>query len=89
MTEREYPKEYSKVEVTFTDGEVKTYRMSASLGISQYLARQVAETGILMMMDDRVTHSIPIDQVREYVISPWPIESTEVLLRLRKAARGE
>ena len=73
--EREYPKQFSDVDVTFTDGVVQRYRISAGITISQYLAKSAAETGILTLINDDVAHGIPINQVREYVIQPVPKES--------------
>lgn len=60
----------SIVEVTFIDGEVQTYRISAGITISQYLAKQAAETGILVLYNDDTSHGIPLTQVREYVLKP-------------------
>lgn len=65
-----HPKQYSDVDVTFTDGEVKTYRISAGVTLSQFLARQAAETGILTLFNDETSHNIPISQIREYVLRP-------------------
>lgn len=62
----------SLVEVTFLDGEVKTYTITAGLGISQYLAREAAATGILTLFNDAESHGIPLAQVREYVLRPGP-----------------
>lgn len=58
------------VEVTFIDGEVKTYTITA--GIGQYLVREASQTGILVLFNDDESHGIPLAQVREYVLRPAP-----------------
>lgn len=63
--------ERSLVDVTFIDGEVKTYTISASTKIGGHLARQSAETGVLQLFNDDVSHGIPMGQIREYVIRPF------------------
>jgi CRISPR-associated endonuclease/helicase Cas3 len=40
------------VTVTFNDGEVKTYEISAGAGITSYLMREAGESGILTLRDD-------------------------------------
>lgn len=62
--------ETSQVDVTFVDGEVKTYVISASTKIGGYLARQASETGILILYNNDISHGIPMAQIREYVIRP-------------------
>lgn len=65
---KDYPPDASEVEVTFIDGTIKTYPMSAGPTISQYLAQQAGETGILTMLNGSVTYNIPTGQIREYEI---------------------
>lgn len=60
----------SIVEVTFIDGEMKNYVISASPTISQYLAREAAQTGILTLFNEDEAHGIPLTQIREYVLRP-------------------
>lgn len=64
----DYPSSESAVDVTFIDGEVKTYFITAGIGIGQYLAGQAAETGVLVLFNNSVSHGIPMNQIREYVI---------------------
>lgn len=64
----------TEVEVTFIDGEVKTYTITAGIGIGQYLAREASATGILVLFNDDESHGIPLAQVREYVLRPAPEE---------------
>lgn len=67
----------SDVEVTFMDGEVKTYRISAGIRIGQYLAREAAETGILTLFNDEVSHGVPLNNIREYQIKPVYVGETD------------
>ncbi|PZR89754.1 MAG: nucleoside hydrolase [Stutzerimonas stutzeri] len=60
----------SDVDVTFMDGEFKTYRITAGIGIGQYLAQQAANTGVLTLFNDEASHGIPLSNIREYVIRP-------------------
>ena len=62
--------DFSDVDVTFTDGEVKTYRITAGIGIAQYLAREAANTGVLTLFNNEASHGIPLVNIREYVIRP-------------------
>lgn len=41
--------EESDVEVTFIDGEVKTYRITAGVSVGGHLAREAGESGILSL----------------------------------------
>lgn len=68
MAKEGYPDRESEVTVTFVDGEVKKYRISAGASITRYLADQVANTGVLVLLNGGTTHNIPIAQIREYEI---------------------
>ena len=68
---------HAQVDVTFIDGEVKTYTISAGPKIGGHLARQASETGILVLFNDEVSHGIPMVQVREYLIRKAPLENTD------------
>lgn len=65
-----YAKRFSNVEVTFIDGQVKTYLISAAPSVSTHLARQAGETGVLTLFNDETSVGIPMGQIREYSISP-------------------
>lgn len=54
--------------VTFVDGEIKNYNMSAGIGVGNWIAEQVKRTGILTLYNDSECYNIPISQVREYTI---------------------
>ncbi|ESQ85416.1 hypothetical protein AEAC466_04425 [Asticcacaulis sp. AC466] len=62
--------ELSDVDVTFIDGEVKTYRISASHRIGGHLAQTAGATGVLSLFNDNTSYAIPLNQVREWVIRP-------------------
>jgi hypothetical protein len=74
MTERKFPKVTSKVIITFTDGEVVEYMITAGAGISRYLADNATESGVLCFWDkdDRSSISIPVSQIRHYRIEEQP-----------------
>lgn len=67
---REYPKTRSSVEVTYTDGEVKTFVITASSQIAQYLADSAARTGMLVLRDDDAHKSVmvPIAVIRHFEV---------------------
>ena len=62
--------EESDVEVTFIDGEVKTYRITAGVSVGGYLAREAGESGILSLWNANESAAIPIVQIREWKIRP-------------------
>ena len=71
MTKR-YPKQRSSVTVTFNDGEVKTYDISAGAGITSYLMREAGESGIVTLRDDEAQTAvcIPLSLIRDMVFAP-------------------
>lgn len=75
---REYSKERSLVTVTYTDGEVVEYPISASTGITRYLAENAGMTGVLSLMDYGATSvCIPLSSVRNWTIEPEPAKPTK------------
>lgn len=60
--------EFSDVIVTFNDGQVKTYRISAGAGVSAYLAMQAGQSGVLALHNkaDNSSWSIPLGSIREW-----------------------
>lgn len=70
MTDKTILKDLSDVEVTFNDGEVKVYRITAGQGISRYLAECAAHTGILTLYNAETSHGIPVANIREYQLLP-------------------
>lgn len=75
MRAPEYPKVTSKVEITFVDGEVKTYFIDASPNIINYLTREAGETGFLALRHGAgKSWSIPVDQIREIEVTAEGVE---------------
>ena len=76
---KKYPRRYSSVEVTFQDGEVRRYRMSATPAIAQWLMREAAQTGTLVLRDDARGSAIciPMANVRHVEIGPCDDEGGE------------
>lgn len=67
---REYPKQTSTVSVVYTDGEVRTFTITASNGIAHHLMNEAARTGVLVLRDDdlRKSFCIPVAMVRHVEI---------------------
>lgn len=66
---RNYPTVYSDMEVLFASGEVKTFRLRASPGLSPHLARQAGETGFLSVRDtDGSWHNFPVNQIEQFTL---------------------
>ena len=66
-------REQSDVHVTFNDGEVKVYRISAGVGISRHLAHEARTTGVLSLWNGfEISYGIPLANIREWVIVPIP-----------------
>ena len=68
------PKQRSTVTVTFEDGEVKSYPVSAGSGIAGYMIEQAAQTGIVVLRDDDAGTAIciPLARIRDVQFSPEP-----------------
>ena len=88
MSRKEHTKAYSDVEVTFLDGEVRKYRISASTAIGAYLAQQAGETGVLVLYNEDTSHGIPMSQIREYVLRPVTVEQLEHERAIAEAGAG-
>lgn len=67
-----YPKQRSAVTVTFDDGEVRTYQLSAGSTIAGYMMEQAAQTGILVLRDDDagVAVCVPLARIRDVQFAP-------------------
>lgn len=59
----------SDVIVTFTDGAVKTYRISASPNVGGYLAAQAGQSGVLSLFNDGQSWGIPLSSIRDWQIT--------------------
>lgn len=75
---REYPPQSSTVDVVYTDGEVRTFTITAGNGIAHHLMNEAAKTGVLVMRDDNAKKSIciPLAQVRHIEIQTITSEVT-------------
>lgn len=67
----------SEVIITFNDGEVKTYIISASPSVASYLASNAGHTGILTLWNGTQSWGIPVASIRDWCITPLPSEVTE------------
>lgn len=74
---KKLPQTHSEVEVTFNDGEVKTYIISAGPSIGGYLAREAGETGILNLYNADESYAIPLENIREWKIVHRPSDDAE------------
>jgi hypothetical protein len=68
----EYPKQRSRVTITFIDGEVKVYEISAGASISGYLMRDAGNTGIVTLRDDEAQTAVcvPLERIRDIAFAP-------------------
>jgi hypothetical protein len=77
----QYPNKWSTVTVTFTDGEVKNYLISAGPSIGGYLAREAGSSGILSLFNPQQSWAIPLANIRDWSISeyvaPAPAEKSK------------
>lgn len=73
----EIMRDLSDVEVTFMDGEVKTYRITAGTSIGGYLAKEAGQTGILSLFNDAESYAMPLGNVREWIIRAVTVEQHE------------
>jgi hypothetical protein len=82
-----YPKKRSTVTISFNDGEVKTYSISAGHGISGYLMQEAASTGVVVLRDDDAGTAvcIPLDRIRDVQFAPEQQNDTET----KPAVRAE
>ncbi len=71
---KQYPDEASDVTVTFNDGEVKVYRISAGTSIGGWLAREAGASGVLSLFNKEQSWGIPLSSVREWSIAAAPKE---------------
>lgn len=69
------PDDASDVTVTFTDGEVKVYRISAGPTIGGWLAREAGANGVLSLFNRDQAWGIPLSSVRDWSIATAPKET--------------
>lgn len=82
-----YPKQRSRVTITFNDGEVSMYDISAGHGIAGYLMQEASSTGIVVLRDDDAGTSvcIPLDRIRDVHFSPATTTDQEIRAALDAA----
>ena len=68
-----YVKDLSDVTITFTDGEMKTYRISAGPSIGGYLAREAGASGVLSLFNRDQSWGVPLSGIRDWSILPVPV----------------
>lgn len=73
MADQQFYKDLSDVTVTFKNGELKVYRISAGPSIGGYLAREARGNGVLSLWNGRQSYAIPLDNIREWVIEAVPV----------------
>ena len=61
--------EQSDVTVTFNDGEVKVYRITAGPTIGGWLAREAGASGVLSLFNATKSWGIPLASVRDWSIA--------------------
>lgn len=66
----------SQIRVTFVDGEVRDFRVSAGAGIIHYLTREAHDTGMVVFRDDvaGASTAIPVGQIRTMSLTELPSE---------------
>ena len=76
---KKFPKSRSVVSITYLDGEVREYQMSASNNISKYLVEKAAETGMLTLIDYNHKNStmVPVANIREFSIQEVQIANDD------------
>ena len=74
-----YPKQRSIVSVTFDDGEVRSYEISAGASIAGFLMRDASDTGIVTLRDDESGSAvcIPLSRIRDVQFAPVPTANKE------------
>jgi len=73
----QYPNKWSTVTVTFTDGEIKNYLISAGPSIGGYLAREAGASGILSLFNPQQSWAIPLTGIRDWSISEYVAPAPE------------
>ena len=69
---KNFPQTSSVVHVTFVDGGIKEYVISAGPSIGSHLSREAGETGILNLFNLDESYAIPLAHIREWKIVNRP-----------------
>jgi len=67
----------SVVTVTFNDGEVREYLISASPGIGTYLANNAGQYGVLSLFNNEQSWGIPTSSIRDWSIVAAPLPEAD------------
>ena len=65
-TNKQYPKEYSIVEVVYVDGTTVNFMVAAGPTLSDWLAARLKETGSLVLRNEVDALVIPREQLRSF-----------------------
>lgn len=71
--EQQFFKDLSDVTITFNDGEIKTYRISAGPGIGGFLAREAGQNGVLSLWNKDKSWGVPLASIRDWHIEAVPV----------------
>lgn len=63
---KQYPKEYSIVEVVYVDGTTASFMVNAGPSLSAYLATGLKDTGSLILRNEVDALVIPREQLRSF-----------------------
>lgn len=74
MAGQRFLKDLSDVTITFTDGEIKVYRITAGPSIGGYLAREAGANGVLSLFNAHQSWGIPTTSIRDWSITPVPAD---------------
>lgn len=64
----QYPERWSRVEVTFIDGQVVEHNIKAGTGMAKHLTAESGRTGSLLLLCGPVVHSYPMHNVRGWTM---------------------
>lgn len=66
--DRNYPVEYSLVEIVYVDGTTTSFMLKAGLGIAKYLQDDLKEQQALMLRNDTDVMVITREQLRSFTL---------------------
>lgn len=66
MARREYPKEYSVVEVVFIDGTTVSFMINAGPSLASYLSDTLQEKGALVLRNENDAMVVPRERLHSF-----------------------
>jgi hypothetical protein len=66
MTRKEYPKEYSIVEVVFVDGTTAAFMINAGPSLAAYLTETLQEKGALVLRNETDAMVVPRERLHSF-----------------------